>query len=257
MRNTTLLLSTVAFALAISFSAVKPANATLIPVVAAASNNSTVQVPGPRTGTNGKNFFNLEGSGVSSPATNSSFGVIDFNFATLNLGGTATSVGGGLLQLTEANQAFTAPGNLSIYVSTQTGVSIEPANTTLNYVNGSNGTASVDTDLGTLTQVGTGTFNTTGAVNNGQLDLYNLSFTGAGLTAILNAINNHQTLRLVLTPDSATTAATWAGFSNATVAGPSLGFIAVVPAVPEPASIALLGFGGLALVGSRFFRKQK
>ena len=192
MRNTTLLLSTVAFALAISFSAVKPANATLIPVVAAASNNSTVQVPGPRTGTNGKNFFNLEGSGVSSPATNSSFGVIDFNFATLNLGGTATSVGGGLLQLTEANQAFTAPGNLSIYVSTQTGVSIEPANTTLNYVNGSNGTASVDTDLGTLTQVGTGTFNTTGAVNNGQLDLYNLSFTGAGLTAILNAINNHR-----------------------------------------------------------------
>jgi hypothetical protein len=256
MRHTTLLLSTVAFALAITFSAVKPANATLIPVVAGnASNSSIVQPAGPRSPKpgNGANFFNVEGS---SNAANSSFGVLDFSFAGVVLPGPATGVSGGLLQLTESNSAFTAPGPFSIYTSTQTGVSIEPANTNLNYVSGNNGLASVDTDLGTLTLVGTGTFNSTGTANNGQVDFYNVNFTGAGLTTVLNALNSHGTLRLVVTPDNATTAATWAGFGAAS-GGPSLGFIAVVPAVPEPTSIALFGLGGLALVGARFVRKQK
>ena len=152
-------------------------------------------------------------------------------------------------------QRSTSPGPFSIYLSTQTGVSIESTNTTLNYNGSNNGAASVDTDLGTLSPIGTGTFNSTGLANNGQLDFYSLTFTGAGLNAILNAINNHGTLRMVLAPDNATTAATWAGFSNTTAAGPTLGFFAVP--VPEPTSLALLGLGGLALVGSRFYRKQK
>ena len=64
MRNTTLLFSTIASALVISFMAVTPAHATLIPVVVGASNNATVQPAGPRSPVpaNGKNFFNLEGS---------------------------------------------------------------------------------------------------------------------------------------------------------------------------------------------------
>jgi hypothetical protein len=74
------------------------------------------------------------------------------------------------------------------------------------------------------------------------------------LTALLNAINTHGTLRLVVTPDAATTAATWAGFTNTSFAAPTIAFFAVVP---EPASIVLLGLGSVALVGRRFFRKQK
>jgi hypothetical protein len=165
MRNTTLLLSTVAFALAITFAAVTPAHATLIPVVAAATNNATVQPAGPRVAPNGKSGFNVEGS---NNAANSSFGVADFNFAGLVIPGVATNVVGATLQLTQFNAAFSLPGPVSVYLSTATGVSIESTNTTLQYNSGLNGLASVDTDLGTLSLLGSGTFNTTGNVNSGQ-----------------------------------------------------------------------------------------
>jgi hypothetical protein len=249
MRNTKLLFSTVVLALAISFSVISSAYATLIPVVASASNNATVQPAGPRAAPNGKNFFNLEGS---SATTNSSFGVLDFSFSSLSLPGTATNVVGATLDLTESNAAFTNPGPLSIYLSTQTGVSIESTNTTLNYNGTNNGLASVDTDLGTLTLLGSGTFNTTGNTNNGSQDFYSMTFSGAALTSILNTLNTHGTLRLVMTPDAATTAATWSGFSG--TASPSLGFFAVVP---EPASCVLLGLGGLILAGYRARRGRQ
>jgi PEP-CTERM motif len=250
MKNTTLLFSTIASALVISLMAVTPAHATLIPVVASASNSSIVQPAGPRTGTAGKSNYNLEGS---SNAANSSFGVLDFSFASLSLPGVPTNVVGATLDLTENNAAFTVPGPLSVYLSTATGVSIEPTNTNLNYVGTNNGLASVDTDLGTLTLLGSGTFNSTGTANNGSQDFYSLTFTGSALTSILNTLNSKGTLRLVMTPDAATTAATWSGFS-ATSGAPSLGFFAVVP---EPTSLTLLGLGGLILVGRRVIRKNK
>jgi PEP-CTERM motif len=251
MRNTTLLFSTIASALVISLMAVTPAHATLIPVVASASASAIVQPAGPRSPVpgNGSNFFNLEGS---SNAANSSFGVLDFNFSSLNLGGTATNVVGATLDLTENNSAFTAPGPVSVYLSTATGVSILPTNTTLNYNGTNNGLASVDTDLGTLTLLGSGTFNSTGTANNGSQDFYSITFSGTALTSILNTLNSHGTLRLVMTPDAATTAATWNGFT-ATSGTPQLGFFAVVP---EPTSLTLLGLGGLLLVGRRVVRKK-
>ncbi|HEY2881274.1 MAG TPA: PEP-CTERM sorting domain-containing protein, partial [Pirellulales bacterium] len=165
----------------------------------------------------------------------------------------ATNVVGATLDLTESNSAFTAPSSVSIYLSNQPGVSIESTNTTLNYNGTNNGQAAVDTDLGALTLLGTGSFTSTGATNSGNQDFYSLTFSGAGLTSILNTLNTHGTLRLVLTADTATGAATFVGSGSAT-GGPSLGFFAVVP---EPASLVLFGFGGVALVSSRMFRKQK
>ncbi len=234
-------LCSVSIALLVSFTMVVPAQATLIPVVKLASDNATVQPAGPRAGANGKAFFNMEGSTVGG-ASFSSFGVADFDFSSLSLGSTATGVVGATLQLTQSNAAFSATGPVSVYLSTQTGVSIDPANTSLNYVTGNNGSAAVDTDLSPLTLLGTGTY-TVGA--NGDQDFYALTFSGGALSTFLSAINGGGTLRLVVTADTDTTAATYAGFSNTTFAGPTLAFFAVVP---EPASLALLGLGGLMLL---------
>ena len=258
MRNTTLLFSTIASALVISLMAVTPAHATLIPVVVGASNNATVQPAGPRAPTAGKAFFNLEGStaGAATTPNASSFGVIDFSFAGITLPSTPSNIAGATLNLTESNAAFSAAGPVSVYLASTAAnaVSIESTNTNLNYVGTNNGLASVDTDLGALTLLGSGTFTNTGT---GNPDLYSLSFTGSALTQLISTLTAKGTLRLVMTPDAATTAATWAGFSTtvAGTSGPSLGFFAVVP-VPEPTSLTLLGLGGLLLVGRRVIRKK-
>jgi len=251
MRNAAQLFSAVVLALAICFAMPTLAHATLIPVVASASNNATVQPAGPRAAINGKNFLNIEGSGN---LTSSSFGVIDFSFSSLSLGGQATNVLGGTLQLTESNASFSNPGPVSIYLSTATGVSIEPTNTGLNYNGTNNELASVDTDLGTLALLGSGSFNATGPNNNGTQDFYAMMFTGSALTAILNTINTHGSLRLVITPDAATTAATWTGFSLGVLAPPTIAFFAVVP---EPASATLVGLGGLIIACRRAIGKAR
>ena len=220
-------------ALVIILSACQSAYATLIPVVVNASNSVTVQPAGP--------VFNAVGFGVegSSNAANSSFGVVDFSFSGITtFPGTPTNIAGATLNLVELNTTSTAPGPISIYLSPATGVSIALSNTSLNYVSGSNGLASVDTDLGPLTLLGSGTFNTTGKTGSGTEDLYSLTFSGSALTTLLNTLQSKGILRLVVTPDAATTAATWAvGGGGPTLLAPSLGFFAVVP---EPASLPLL-----------------
>jgi hypothetical protein len=102
------------------------------------------------------------------------------------------------LDLTKSNASFSVPGPLRIYLSTQTGISIDPTSTSLNYVSGNNGLASVDTDLGTLTLLGSGTFTTTGATGNGVQDVYSLTFNGSALTTLLNTLQSKGTLRLVV-----------------------------------------------------------
>src|SRR4029079_10505077 len=55
-----------------------------------------------------------------------------------------------------------------------------------------------------------------GNVGTGTLDKIPLTFAGSALTDFLNILNNGSTLRFVLTPDATTTAATYAGATNAT-----------------------------------------
>jgi hypothetical protein len=203
-----------------------------------ATENATVQPAGPRTGGNGKNFLNVEGSANGAFA---SYGVADFIFPAP--GGVITGVTGATLALTQSNSGFSNSGPVSVYLTDNTSVSIQPGTPPPMIYQGTNdGAASVDPVLSPLTLVGTGMYNE-GA--NGDVDSIALSFTGGALTSILSAINGGTTLRLVVTPDAADTAATWAGFSNNTFAGPTLS----LTAVPEPSSVFLVGLLGVALPG--------
>jgi hypothetical protein len=148
--------------------------------------------------------------------------------------------------MTQSNAAFSMPGPLSIYLTDQTSVDIQPGTSPLTYQGANNGAASVGPQLSPLTLVGSGMYN---VVANGTVDSYSLSFSGAALTSLLNAMNNDTKLRLVVTPDTASTAATYAGFTNNTLAGPTLVVDAAV--VPEPASTILLILGAAGLAGCR------
>jgi len=255
MRKSTLIVSAVMAAF-ICLEMVGTARAVLVPVINLASNNATVQPAGPRAGAAGKDFFNIEGS---SNGAFSSFGVADFTLppVAVPVGFHVTGAVGVTLQLTQVNAAFSAPGPISVYLSTQNGVSIESTNTSLNYVSPNNGAASVDSDLGALTLLGTGAYTGSAATPNGTQDFFALTLSPAASSTFVNALRVGGTVRLAVTPDTAGVAGTYAGFSNLQQAGPTLAMFAVVNPIPEPASIIMLGLGGLAVVaGARYSRRS-
>ncbi|HZZ27929.1 MAG TPA: hypothetical protein VFE46_07975 [Pirellulales bacterium] len=209
-----------------------------------ATDNATVQGAGPRTGTNGKTFFTLEGSSNGSFA---SFGVADFDFSTIPPGHLpqAASLVDAQLKLTQNNAFFSVAGPISVYYTPNTAVNIQPGTSPLTDQTGNDGAASVDPLLSPLTLLGSGMFTDTA---NSTVDSVALSFTGAALPAFLNAFNNGSTLRLIITADAPSTAATYVGIGGGT--DPFLSFDYTV--VPEP------GSGVLAIIPvALFWRLRK
>lgn len=206
------------------------------PVAFEATDDATVQGAGPRTGSNGKAFYNMEGSANGSFA---SFGVSEFNFSTLTptLGGTVTGVSGVSLQLTQSNAAFSVAAPISVYYTTNNSVNIQPGSSIKDA--GGDGAASVDAAFSPLTLLGSGNFTN---IANGTVDSVSLtSLSGSALTDFINALNSGGTIRLITTVDVAGGAATYAGNTNTTLAGPTLVFDATI-AVPEPSTIVLCSF---------------
>jgi hypothetical protein len=89
--------------------------------------------------------------------------------------------------------------------------------------------------LGTLTLLGNGSYTVT---STGTPESISLSFTGDALTGLVNAVTGGTTLRLVIVPNDAAVAATYAGFTHSTLAGPTLS-LDTIP-VPEPTTLGLL-----------------
>jgi hypothetical protein len=220
-----------------------PAQTTIGP--AEAADNATIQSAGPRTGANGKAFFNIQGSGSG---TFASFGVADFTPFTVPA--PAADLTDLTVRLVQANAAFTAPGPVNFYFATDTATSIQPGASPLTYQTAA-GPEGVGTQLGTLHLLGQGNFTGSGNTGSGTIDTYMFStFTPAAESYILNQLNTGGPLRLVATPTNAAVSATWAGFSHSMFDGPILSF-GVVP-VPEPAGVLLAcACAGLPLLARR------
>jgi len=183
-----------------------------------AFDNATVRPTGPRTGTSGKNFFNVEGS---ANGVNASYGVADFDFGVQ--ANTVTAINSMTLNLTQDNAAFTHDGVLLISLDTKDpGSDIQPVTSPLIFDGADPGTA---TDVGqgdlSLLSIGGGPFNFV-TVATGTVDTYNLSPSAAVTAELISRLNGHKPIRIVIGTGDATVAATCSGFSNALREGPKL-----------------------------------
>jgi hypothetical protein len=201
-----------------------------------AATNATVKPAGPRTGANGVKFFNVEGS---NNGANASYGVLRFDTSPLKAyfdaqyGAGGYTLGSVALSLVESNAAFTKAGDISFAFSPDNAMDISAANTALKY----DALSAVHSNQFAQTYITGASFNTTGNVNAGQVDSFELLASNAGGTAVANAILAGSMLTLIVNDEDETVAATWTGATN--VKPPFL-TVTAVQAVPEPGSFALL-----------------
>lgn len=208
-------------------------------IILPAVNNATVQPSGPRPGVNGKQFFNMEGSGNG---TFASFGVVDFQSSP-----TSVPVTSLILDLTQANAAFTQNGALIFYLSTDTATGIEPITSPLAY-SGADTPTGIGTQLAPLFLLGAASFT---QVSDGTVDAFPFSLSLAAASYLSGQLLTGGPIRLVIAPGDPTVAATYAGFSNAEFSGPEL---TLVTPVPEPGTLGCACLALLALAANSRFR---
>ena len=238
------------------------AQAQSVNVAARASANATVQAAGPRTGNNGVRFFNIEGSNNNAFA---SYGVLDFTASSFGIGFTVGDVSNLSLLLRDAPAAFSAGGNVNVYLATDTTTSIAntPGSSPLRFdatIPGGEGiSAGAAGQLGTLYSMGVGAY---AKGTQGDAFNYGLTLPAAAKTLFVNALNAGASgdVRLVVTPGAAGVAATYGGAASAIAAlsdAPRLSFTATAvaaSAAPEPGTFALLFAGGL--LGLAIYRRS-
>lgn len=211
----------------------------------AAFDNATVQPGGPRTGSQGKSFLNVEGSNNGSFA---SFGVIDFSAASFGLTETVGSISQLNLSLTQSNAGFTNSGGLNFWITTDITSSIQPGGGL--FFDASDNPDGIGSQLNTRYLLGAGFFT---EVASGQTDTFSFSSFDPDLEAILiSALNSGDNLRIIVSPTDAATAATWAGVGGS-FQGPMLNF--EYAAIPEPSTYALIGLGLAGLIVLRRMKK--
>jgi hypothetical protein len=191
---------------------------------APATNNATVQPAGPRSGTNGKKFCNIEGRGVPSSDQFASYGVIEFNSADLQLG-QVTHVTALKLILVQDLASFSSRGLQHLYVTEDLTTSIEPLSPPecffdLSDVHG------LGNQFQPLHDLGTGQFD---IVRTTWVDPYTFNVqAGSALeTYLKNQINSGGTIRVIVAPefsdqDDELVAGTFGGYTSTTGTQPYL-----------------------------------
>ncbi len=208
-------------------------------VGANASNNATIQPAGPRTGVNGKRFFNIEGNNFASFA---SFGVVDFNATDFGLSQRVSDVTGITLKLYDAPASFSADGRVRFWLSEDTTTDIEPGTSPLRW-DANALPDGVGTQLSPLHLLGEGIY-TKGTAGNEFA--YTLSLSASAKAYLINQINTGGKIRLLVTPAEDTVAATYAGYTHATIPVPRLELTVVTQptAFSIRGKVALDEFGG-------------
>lgn len=213
-----------------------------VTVSAEAINNATVQPAGPRSGNRGKNYFNVEGNNNIQYA---SFGVADFSASSFGLTLPVADILGLTLVLTDAPASFSAAGGINIWLSEDTTTDIEPGTSPLAW-DASDLPNGLGSQLLPLHYLGSGTYTPTA---DGTVFSYTLSLTPNAKSYLISQLNSAGSIRIVVSPADDDVAATYAGYSNNSLAGPTL-VIDLVP-VPEPASITALAIGVAGILWRR------
>ena len=188
-----------------------------------ATTTFTVRPSGPVTGGTGVNSLDVEGTSNGSFA---SFGIIDINLAgVLSADEIASRVEDVRLTLVQDNESFTDDGPISVYVASSAAAAVN-INSSIRYQSGRNGidcVPSVLSDDAVRSCVFPSVHHTVNNVNlpDGSSDDVML-YGDAIRTALTVAMSEGGSVRLIVVPEHPQTAATFAGFNNASFSGPTI-----------------------------------
>ena len=191
-----------------------------------AFDNETVRPSGPRTGAAGTDEFFIEGNDNGSSGQFASFGVLDFDLSgVLAAGQSAGEIGDISLKLFQANAGFTTNGPFSLYLASPAATDVT-IDSTIQYQAGNNQLDSVPSVLATGAEY-LGTYAHFGRNISGSTfpdnTLDQIGLNGITLKqAVADSLNGLGNVRLLLSPEQGSTAATFAGFGDNTIDGPML-----------------------------------
>lgn len=219
-----------------------------------AFDNSTITTTGPRSGGNNLAYWNIEGTNNGAFA---SYGVADFTIAALTIpaGEMLSSLNSLTFKLTQSNSGFTNSGGLKFYFSSDTSAIIgNGGGSSLRFENGE-APEGLGGQLASTYELGSGFFT---EVASGREDVFTFDLDGLEPTAmdyLTSLFTTGGTLRFVVTPTEAGTAATYAGINSSSYLAPQVSLDYSTVAVPEPSAILLITLGGGCLCW-RFLRRR-